>query len=41
MKTNNFNNNLINFIEKGTCSFTCVLNIKEKLIKKVKDGLTF
>ncbi len=31
MKINEFNNNLINFIEKGTCSFTCVLNIKEIL----------
>lgn len=34
MKANDFNNSLINFIEKGTCCFTCVLNIKEKLIKE-------
>ena len=34
MKEYEFNNKLINFIEKGTCSFTCVLNIKEKLKKE-------
>ena len=33
MKTDDFNKNLIDFISKGTCSFTCIQNIK-KILKK-------
>lgn len=34
MKIEDFNDNLINFISNGTCSFTCVQNIKKLLIKE-------